>query len=97
VNVFPEAVKKEILKFVPKVTGFFRIVLDKPGPAVTPPLKIKIEYGHGMQENDIHALEDQMLKAFKETVRVTPEFMWVPPESLPRESKKTKLIEVVSS
>jgi phenylacetate-CoA ligase len=97
VNVFPEAIKKEILKFVPKVTGFFRIVLDKPGPAVTPPLKIRIEYGHGMQENDIRALEDQMLKAFKETVRVTPQFMWVPPESIPREAKKTKLIEVASS
>lgn len=36
VNVFPEAIKKEILKFVPKVTGFFRILLDKPGPSVTP-------------------------------------------------------------
>jgi phenylacetate-coenzyme A ligase PaaK-like adenylate-forming protein len=50
-----------------------------------------------MQENEIKVLEDQMLKAFKETVRVTPQFMWVPPESLPRESKKTKLIEVLSS
>ncbi|HOE16494.1 MAG TPA: hypothetical protein PK344_03690 [Syntrophorhabdaceae bacterium] len=97
VNVFPEAIKKEILKFTPRVTGFFRIVLDKPGPAVTPPLKVKIEYGHGMQQNDIKMLEEEMLKSFKEVVRVTPQFMWVPPESLPRESKKTKLIEILSS
>ena len=94
--MFPEAIKKEILRFAPRVTGYFKIVLDKPGPSVTPPLKIKIEYGHGMQENDIKTLEDEMVKAFKEVLRVTPQFMWVPPESIPRESRKTKLTEVLS-
>ncbi len=98
VNVFPEAIKKEILKFVPKVTGFFKILLDKPGPSVAPPLKIKIEHGEGMRENDIAALEEQMHKVFKETVRVTPKFIWVAPESIPRETaKKTKLIEIAKA
>jgi len=98
VNVFPEAIKKEILKFVPKVTGFFKILLDKPGPSVAPPLKIKIEHGEGMRENDIAALEEQMHKVFKETVRVTPKFIWVAPESIPRETaKKTKLIELAKA
>ena len=95
VNVFPEAIKQEILKFSPKVTGFFRILLDKPGPSVTPPLKIKIEYGPGLEEKDVAVLEEQMQKIFRETVRVTPKFIWVPPNSIPRETKKTKLIEVV--
>lgn len=96
VNVFPEAIKKEILKFVPMVSGFFKILLDKPGPSVTPPMNIKIEYGHGMEEKDVAALEDQMNKAFKENVRVTPKFQWVPPDTIPRETaKKTKLIEIV--
>jgi phenylacetate-CoA ligase len=95
VNVFPETIKKEILKFIPKVTGFFKILLDKPGPSVTPPLKIRIESGPGLEEKDIVALEDQMMKAFKETVRITPEFLWVAPESIPRETaKKTRLTEV---
>ena len=97
VNVFPEAIKKEILKFTPKVTGFFKILLDKPGPSVIPPLKIKIEYGHGLEEKDITVLEEQMQKTFKETVRVTPKFLWVPPESIPRETKKTKLIEIAEN
>jgi phenylacetate-CoA ligase len=98
VNVFPEAIKKEILKFTPKVTGFFKILLDKPGPSVTPPLNIKIEYGSGMGEKEIVALEDQMQKAFRETVRVTPRFLWVPPESIPREtSRKSKLIEITEA
>jgi phenylacetate-CoA ligase len=97
VNVFPEAIRKEILKFVPRVTGFFRILLDKPGPSVAPPLKIKIEYGRGMEEKDIPVLEEEMQKAFRETVRVTPRFIWMPAESLPRETKKTKLIEVAEA
>lgn len=97
VNVFPEAIKKEILKFAPRVTGFFKILLDKAGPSVTPPLKIKIEYGPGMAEKDIGVLEDEMQKAFKETVRITPKFVWLPPDSIPRETKKTKLIEVAEA
>ena len=97
VNVFPEAIKKEILKFVPRVTGFFRIVLDKPGPSVVPPLKIRIEYGHGMQESDVPALEGEMQSAFRDTVRITPRFLWVPPDAIPRETKKTKLIEVAEA
>jgi len=98
VNVFPEAIKKEILKFVPRVTGFFKIILDKPGPSVTPPLKIRIEYGQGIEEKDIAALEEHMNKVFRETVRVTPKFIWVAPESIPRETaKKTKLIEIVKA
>lgn len=97
VNVFPEAIKKEILKFVPRVTGFFRIVLDRPGPSVTPPLKVKIEYGAGIEEKDLAALEQEMQRAFRDTVRVTPKFMWVPPQSLPRETKKTRIIEVAKA
>jgi phenylacetate-CoA ligase len=97
VNVFPEAIKKEILKFVPRVTGYFRIVLDKPGPSVVPPLKIRIEYGHGMQESDVPELEGEMQSAFRDTVCITPRFLWVPPDSIPRETKKTKLIEVAEA
>ncbi len=98
VNVFPEAIKREILRFTPRVTGFFKILLDKPGPSVTPPLKIRIEYGEGTEEKDLAALEEQMQKAFRETVRVTPKFIWVKPESIPRETaKKTRLVEVAAT
>ena len=97
INVFPEAIKREILKFVPRVTGFFRIVLDKPGPSVVPPLKIKIEHGREVEQNDLLALEAEMQNAFRETVRITPKFVWVAPESIPRETKKTKLIEIVDA
>ncbi len=94
VNVYPEAIKTAIFKFRPEVTGLFRIMLDRPGPTVTPPLKIKIEYGEGLPEKDLPALEEKMSSYFKEEVRIGPQFEWVPPDTIPREMKKTKLIEI---
>mgnify|MGYP000639713994 CR=1 FL=1 len=94
VNVYPEAIRTAILKFSPRVTGHFRILLDKPGPLVQPPLNIRIEYGVGVKEKDLSALEQEMTRYFREEIRVTPKFQWVPPETLPREKKKTRYIEV---
>ena len=94
VNVYPEAIRTAILKFSPRVTGHFRILLDKPGPLVQPPLNIRIEYGVGVKEKDLSALEQEMTRYFREEIRVSPKFQWVPPETLPREKKKTRYIEV---
>jgi len=94
VNVYPEAIKREILKFHPEVTGYFRIVLDKPGPLVNPPLKIKVEYSSHLGSEEIHTVEEQMLKNFKQNLRISPKFIWIPPNSIPRETKKTRFIEV---
>jgi len=94
VNVYPEAIRAAILKFSPRVTGHFRILLDKPGPLVQPPLNIRIEYGVGVKEKDLSALEQEMTRYFREEIRVSPKFQWVPPETLPREKKKTRYIEV---
>lgn len=95
VNVYPEAVKTAILKFAPRVTGIFRIILDQPGPVVKPPLKIRLEYGAGVSEEDLPALEGEMIALFRQEVRTVPSFEWVPPDTIPREMKKTRLIEIV--
>ena len=96
VNVYPEAIKTAILKFSPKVTGIFRILLEKPGPVVKSPLRIKLEYSHGLEKNDLGALEEKMIARFKEELRIAPRFKWVPPETIPREMKKARLIEIES-
>jgi len=94
VNVYPEAIRRAILTFSPEVTGFYKILLDKPGPLVTPPLKIKIEYSSAVEEKSIPALEKRILRHFKENLRVSPKFIWVSQGSIPRETKKTKFIEL---
>jgi len=96
VNIYPEAVRKSILRFAPDVTGYFKIVLDKPGPLVASPLKIRIEYSSEIDEKAILSLDRRMAEYFKENLRVSPKFIWVPEGSIPRETKKMKFIEVKS-
>lgn len=95
VNVYPQAVQSALLKFAPDVTGIFRILLDRPGPLVTPPLRIKVEFGQGVGEKDLPALEERIVAHFKENLRVAPRLEWVGQGTIPREMKKTKFIEVV--
>jgi phenylacetate-CoA ligase len=94
VNVYPEAIRTAILKFIPDVTGIFRILLEKPGPVVKSPLRIKLEYGTGLEKNELSALEEKMTAHFKGELRITPRFKWMPPETIPRETKKTRLTEI---
>ena len=94
VNVYPEAIKTAILNFVPQVTGMFRILLKQPGPVVEPPLKIMLEYNTGVSEKDLPSLEEKMKTQFKENLRLVPKFIWVAPETIPREMNKTKFIEI---
>ena len=94
VNVYPEAIRTAILNFVPQVTGMFRILLKQPGPVVEPPLKIMLEYNTGVSEKDLPSLEEKMKTQFKENLRLVPKFIWVAPETIPREMNKTKFIEI---
>ena len=94
VNVYPEAVKRELLKFRPRLTGAFRIMLDKPGPLVSPPLKLKVEHSEEVEKAELGLFEKELQAHFKEHLRVTPKILWVERGFIPRETKKTKLIEI---
>lgn len=94
VNLYPQAVQNALLAFRPQVTGAFRIVLDAPGPRVTPPLRIRLEHGEGVGEGELEGLEARLRDHFRAALSVTPAFEWLPPGALPRASHKTKLIEV---
>ncbi len=94
VNIYPRAVGAVLARFFPRVTGAFRIVLDRPGPLVDPPLVVRLERGEALQEEDASALEPEILAAFRSDLRITPKLIWLPARSLPREAMKTKLIEI---
>ncbi len=94
VNVYPNAIKNAVQHFYPRVTGAMRILLDGPGPLVSPPLKIRLEYGENMSRDGLNKLETEMSANFRDNLRVSPEFIWLEPGTLPREMKKTKLVEV---
>jgi phenylacetate-CoA ligase len=95
VNIYPAAIKSVVGEFVPDTTGALRIVMNGPGPLVTPPLKLRIEYGRvDMTDDEKYKLVRKMTDTMRERLRVGPQIELVPPESLPREAGKTSLIEL---
>ncbi len=93
VMVYPAAIDGVIASFVPRVTGEFRIVLTEPPPRVTPPLKLKVEYGEGISEEELPALAKEIADKMHDRLRIRPEIQWVPPKTLERSVHKTRFIE----
>ncbi len=92
-GVFPVAVRDVITSFIPKVTGAMRIVLAEPPPKVSPPLKIKVEYGSGMGSGQLPDLAKEIEERMSQLYRIRSKVEFVPPESLGRVTKKTPLFE----
>jgi len=93
-NVYPQAIQNLIVSFQPRLTGHFRIRLQAPGPLVPPPLRLAIERGVGLGDVDLAALEDEIVSRCRDELRFAPAIDWLDPESLPRESKKSRLVEI---
>jgi phenylacetate-CoA ligase len=93
VIVYPAAIDGVVTGFVPRVTGEFRIVLNAPPPRVEPPLKLKIEYGEGVKEEELEALTEEINVEMHAKLKMRPKITWVPPMSLERVAHKTKFIE----
>lgn len=94
VNVFPQAMQEIIAAMQPRLTGHFRIRLKEPGPLVRPPLRLVVEHGPDIGPDAIPALEAELCERMARALRVRPEIIWTGPETLPRESKKVRLIEI---
>ncbi|MBM4761432.1 phenylacetate--CoA ligase family protein [Bacillus sp. B15-48] len=92
-NIYPAAIKNSIAKFIPEITGEMRIVLEEKPPRVTPPLKLKIEYGENTDQSNLHQLEERIKNSLSGEVRVKPDIIWVPAHSLGKALTKTPLFE----
>jgi phenylacetate-CoA ligase len=93
VNVYPSAVKNLIASFHPRTTGELRIVLEAPPPLVPPPLKLRVEFGEGVREDERAALAQAIAQKCHDALRFRPAVELVPPGTLPRDPKKTAVIE----
>ena len=96
VNVYPAAIKGVVNCFVPRVTGELRIVLDKRGPLVEPPLKIKVEHAEGLSEEEKKKLKDDLTAEIKNKLETRPSIELVLPRTFQRAggvSAKGTLIE----
>ena len=93
VNVYPAAIKDVVTRFAPDVTGEMRIVLDNPPPRVVPPLTIKIEHGKRVGMENLPGLAERICAALHDSIKIRPKIDFVPPESLPKETRKTPVFE----
>lgn len=91
VNVFAGAIHKTLQKFLPRVTGHMRVIKEDPSARITQ-LKLKLEYGAGMEGN-LEELGKEIRNTMKTELRVSPEFEWVKPETLERPIRKPILFE----
>ena len=95
VNVFPSAVRDVVASLRPKTTGEIKIILSKPGPAVEPPVKIKVEYAKEFRGN-LDELKNEVEDALREKLIFRASVELVPEGTLPRYEMKAKLVEVVN-
>jgi len=93
VMLYPAAVKDLVSGFMPRTTGEIRVVLDKPGPRVDPPLKIKVEHGPEMDNATLNQLRLDLKRKMHEMLHINPEIILLPPQTLARSEHKGKLIE----
>jgi phenylacetate-CoA ligase len=88
INVFPSAVRDVVASFVPRTTGHMRIVLDKPGPLVSPPLRLEVEAGASGDE----ALRSDLAATIKSRLSFTADVVLVDEGAIPRTALKTQYI-----
>ena len=89
VNVFPSAVKDVVASFRPETTGEMQIVLQDPGPKVTPPLRVVAE---SVTNHD--TLRRQIERKLKAMLSVPASVELVAAGSLPRYEMKGKLVRI---
>ncbi len=89
VNVFPSAVQDVVSGFVPKTTGKIRILLNEPGPRVTPPLKVIVEYNTA---DNLEALKQELEEAIRAKLIVQAKVTLVPSGIIPHSEMKTQLL-----
>ena len=94
VNLFPSAIQSVVGGFAPKASARLQIVLDKPGPKVEPPLRVRIEHAPGLGTTELADLRAGIEQAIRAKLTVTAKVELVPPGGIARTETKTRLVIV---
>jgi phenylacetate-CoA ligase len=89
-NVWPSAIKDVVMSFRPRTNGEVQILLEKPGPAVDPPLRLCVEaVGDGREQE---RLREELESTLRDKLIFTSRVEIVPIGALPRYEMKARLI-----
>jgi phenylacetate-CoA ligase len=92
VNVFPSAVRDVVASFVPQTTGHIRILLERPGPLVSPPVPVEVEVASAVPAEAWAALAGEVSQAVRSKLHFTADIRLIPEGTLPRTSLKTQYV-----
>lgn len=95
INVFPSAVRDVVASFAPRTTGHVRIVLEKPGPVVEPPLPVEVEVSSGLDSAQHAQLVADITSSIRQRLTFNPEIRLVAEGALPRTTMKTQYLRKV--
>ena len=90
VNVWPTAVADVVSQFTPQVTGIIKIRVKGTGPAVAPPLYVRVE---SASESFDVSLATRIADLIRERLQVRAQVELVAPHSLPVSEMKTSLLD----
>lgn len=90
VNVWPSAINDVIGGFRPRATGAMRILVDSEGPAVPPPLTIRVETNGATDDEELTA---DLATAIRDRLQIPAQIELVEANSLPRFEMKAAYIE----
>ena len=74
------------------VPATVQIVLDRPGPKVEPPLRVRIEHAPGLAAAEVGELKTAIEKAIRAELTVTASVEMLPPGGLGQTETKTRLV-----
>jgi phenylacetate-CoA ligase len=92
INVFPSAIRDVVASFVPETTGHIRVVLEKPGPIVSPPLPVEVEVADSVPEAARPELAERIADRLRSALTFRAEVRFIPEGTLPRTSLKTQYV-----
>jgi phenylacetate-CoA ligase len=91
VNLFPTAIRSLLDDFTPEVSGMLQVRPQDRGVLQTPPLPVVIELGKDTPQAP-EGLRQRMIDEIRARLLVTTDISFVPYNTLPRETYKSKLV-----
>jgi phenylacetate-CoA ligase len=91
VNVFPLAIQAVLMKLAPRVTGEFRVVLDRP-PPIDYPVPVTVELARDAQPTLQDALRREITASLQKELNFTAAVQFVEPGSIASEKKTRRVV-----
>ena len=91
VNVFPLSIQAALMKLAPRVTGEFRVVLDRP-PPIDYPVPVTVELAREVPAAFHDELRREITASLQKELNFTAAVAFVAPGSIASEKKTRRVV-----